>query len=146
MRGEQIAGEYLGRSALTDDGWFPTNDGGRLDDDGYLFVEGRLDDVIVRGGENISPGEIEDVLRPAPAVADVGVTGVPDDEWGEAVAAVVVSRAGGVGDEAELQDWVRAAAALVTDARRHRDPASCRTTRPASCCAACCARSCAAPR
>ena len=55
VRGEQIAGEYLGRSALTEDGWFPTNDGGRLDDAGYLYVEGRIDDVIVRGGENLSP-------------------------------------------------------------------------------------------
>src|SRR6185436_5074837 len=63
VRGEQVAGEYLGKGGvLTDDGWFPTNDGGRLDDAGYLFVEGRLDDVIVRGGENISPGEVEDVL------------------------------------------------------------------------------------
>jgi acyl-CoA synthetase (AMP-forming)/AMP-acid ligase II len=107
VRGEQVAGEYLGRSALTDDGWFPTRDGGRLDEGGYLFVEGRIDDVIVRGGENMSPGEIEDVLVQHPAVADAGVTGVPDDEWGEAVAAVVVFHPGKSATEAELQDWVR---------------------------------------
>ena len=58
-----------GAGQRTGDGWFPTNDGGWLDDDGYLFVEGRLDDVIVRGGENLSPGEIEDVLPRAPGGA-----------------------------------------------------------------------------
>jgi acyl-CoA synthetase (AMP-forming)/AMP-acid ligase II len=69
VRGPQVSGEYLGRRALTADGWFPTNDGGWLDEAGFLFVEGRLDDVIVRGGENLSPGEIEDVLVTHPAVA-----------------------------------------------------------------------------
>ena len=92
VRGEQISGEYLGRKLIREDGWFPTNDSGWLDEGGYLFIEGRLDDVIVRGGENISPGEIEDVLRLHPAVADVAVLGVPDDEWGERIAAVVVNR------------------------------------------------------
>ena len=91
VRGEQVSGEYLGRGAAVNaDGWLATNDGGWLDPDGYLFVEGRLDDVIVRGGENLSPGEIEDVLAQHPAVAEAAVIGVPSDEWGEAVAAVVV--------------------------------------------------------
>src|SRR3546814_16266255 len=63
VRGEQVSGEYLHRKAVADDGWFATNDAGWLDQGGCLFVEGRLDDVIVRGGENISPGEIADVLR-----------------------------------------------------------------------------------
>ena len=71
VRGEQVSGEYLHKKVLQDDGWFATNDAGWMDEDGYLFVEGRLDDVIVRGGENISPGEIEDVLREHPQVADV---------------------------------------------------------------------------
>ena len=92
VRGEQISGEYLHKKVMQDDGWFATNDAGWLDDDGYLFVEGRLDDVIVRGGENISPGEIEDVLRQHPQVADVAVFGVPDDQWGERVACAVVPR------------------------------------------------------
>ncbi|HEX7943709.1 MAG TPA: AMP-binding protein, partial [Phenylobacterium sp.] len=90
VRGEQIAGEYLHRKVIADDGWFATNDAGWMDDDGYLFVEGRLDDVIVRGGENISPGEIEDVLRTHPDIVDVAVVGVPSQEWGEEIAAVVV--------------------------------------------------------
>ena len=106
VRGEQIAGEYLHKTVLQEDGWFATNDSGWMDGDGYLFVEGRLDDVIVRGGENISPGEIEDVLRLHPNVADVAVLGVPDDQWGERVAAVIVAKDEAPAIEA-LADWVR---------------------------------------
>ena len=107
VRGEQVAGEYVGRSVLTDDGWFPTNDAGYLDDDGYLFLDGRLDDVIVRGAENLSPGEIEDVLLSHPAVAEAAVVGVPDAEWGEAVAAAVVVHEGADVAAEALQAWVR---------------------------------------
>jgi acyl-CoA synthetase (AMP-forming)/AMP-acid ligase II len=107
VRGEQISGEYLHKKVISDDGWFPTNDAGWMDADGYLFVEGRLDDVIVRGGENISPGEIEDVLRAHPQVADVAVFGLPDDQWGEKVACSLVAR-GGKPTPAELADWVKA--------------------------------------
>jgi acyl-CoA synthetase (AMP-forming)/AMP-acid ligase II len=107
VSGEQVAGEYLSHKAIDDDGWFATNDGGWLDEEGYLFIEGRLDDVIVRGGENISPGEIEDVLRTHPKVADVAVLGLPDDQWGEKVAAIVVPE-GDAPSEAELADWVQA--------------------------------------
>jgi len=108
VRGAQVSGEYLGRRALTADGWFPTRDGGWLDDAGFLFVTGRLDDVIVRGGENLSPGEIEDVLVAHPAVAEAGVIGAPDDEWGEAVAAFVVLKPQCEATEEELQAWVQA--------------------------------------
>ncbi len=108
VRGEQVSGEYLGRGSLLDaEGWFPTRDGGSLDPDGYLFLEGRVDDVIVRGGENMSPGEIEDVLYEHDAVLDCAVVGVPDEEWGEAVAAAVVLAAGRTASEAELQQWVK---------------------------------------
>jgi len=107
VRGEQVSGEYLGRSLLTDDGWFPTNDAGRLDADGFLYLEGRLDDVIVRGGENLSPGEIEDVLCAHPAVAEAAVVGIPDPEWGEAVAAAVVLRPGEEAEVEDLQAWVQ---------------------------------------
>jgi acyl-CoA synthetase (AMP-forming)/AMP-acid ligase II len=106
VRGEQISGEYLHKKVLQDDGWFATNDAGWLDEDGYLFVEGRLDDVIVRGGENISPGEIEDVLRQHPQVADVAVFGVPDDQWGEKVACALVPREAPPPVD-ELAGWVR---------------------------------------
>lgn len=108
VRGEQIAGEYHGRSVLDPDGWFATNDSGHLDQGGYLFVDGRLDDVIVRGGENLSPAEIEDVLVAHPAVVDAAVTGIPDQEWGEAVAAAVVLATDADVTVAELQDFVRA--------------------------------------
>jgi len=105
VRGEQVAGEYLHKKVLTDDGWFPTNDAGWLDEEGYLFVEGRLDDVIVRGGENISPGEIEDVLRLHPAVKDVAVYGLPDDNWGEKVGCSLVCEGSPSTDE--LAQWVQ---------------------------------------
>jgi acyl-CoA synthetase (AMP-forming)/AMP-acid ligase II len=108
VRGEQVSGEYLGVGSVRDaDGWFPTKDGGWMDDGGYLYVEGRLDDVIVRGGENISPGEIEDVLLAHPSVSDAAVVGVPDVDWGEAVAAVVVAAPGASIDVDELQEFVR---------------------------------------
>jgi acyl-CoA synthetase (AMP-forming)/AMP-acid ligase II len=109
VRGEQVAGEYVGRSMLTEDGWFQTRDAGWFDAEGFLYVDGRLDDVIVRGAENISPGEVEDVLQAHPAVAEAAVVGIPDTEWGEAVAAVVVLRpdAPATTSSDELQAWVR---------------------------------------
>jgi acyl-CoA synthetase (AMP-forming)/AMP-acid ligase II len=108
VRGEQVSGEYLGRaSRVGPDGWFPTHDGGFLDEGGYLFLEGRIDDVIVRGGENLSPGEIEDVLLEHPAVADAAVVGIPDVEWGEGVAAAVVLKEGASASADEIQGWVK---------------------------------------
>ena len=82
------------RTDSNDDGWFCTRDRGMVDDDGYLFIEGRADDTIIRGGENIAPAEIEEVLLAMPAVAEACVVGVPDDEWGQRIAAVVVVRDG----------------------------------------------------
>jgi acyl-CoA synthetase (AMP-forming)/AMP-acid ligase II len=108
VRGDQVSGEYRERSALVADGWFPTRDVGWLDDDGYLFLAGRADDVIVRGGENISPGEIEDVLLSHPAIADAAAVGIPSAEWGEAVAIAVVAKPGGqVPADDELRTLVR---------------------------------------
>jgi len=109
VRGEQVSGEYLGRGTnVGSDGWFPTRDGGSIDVDGYLFLEGRIDDVIVRGGENLSPGEIEEVLLEHENVADCAVVGIPDVQWGEAVAAVVVRRAGSNVGSTELCELVKA--------------------------------------
>ena len=111
VRGEQVSGEYEDRGSMVDTaGWFPTRDAGFLDEDGYLFLDGRADDVIVRGGENMSPGEIEDVLLTHEAVADAAIVGVPSEEWGEAVAGVVVVKSGtAAGDSlaADLQAWVK---------------------------------------
>ena len=106
VRGEQVSGEYEGRGSVVDsEGWFPTRDAGFVDGEGFLFIDGRADDVIVRGGENVSPGEIEDVLLEYPAVSDAAVVGLPSEEWGEAVVAAVV-----ISDEAtveQLQEWVK---------------------------------------
>lgn len=90
LRGEQIAGEYSTGSVLDDDGWFFTRDRGFVDDEGYLFIEGRSDDTIIRGGENIAPAEIETVLLSHPGVKEACVIGLPDDEWGQRIVAVVV--------------------------------------------------------
>ena len=94
VRGDQVSGEYRERSALDAEGWFPTRDAGWIDADGYLFLAGRADDVIVRGGENISPGEIEDVLLAHPAIADAAAVAVPSVEWGEAVGVALAARPG----------------------------------------------------
>ncbi len=111
VRGEQVSGEYEDRGSMVDtEGWFPTRDAGFQDDDGYLFLDGRADDVIVRGGENMSPGEIEDVLLTHDAVADAAIVGVPSEEWGEAVAGVVVAKGDAPANAAlieELQAWVK---------------------------------------
>lgn len=108
VRGPQVSGEYLAQgSQLDGEGWFPTKDRGYLDAEGYLFLDGRADDVIVRGGENISPGEIEDVLLAHAAVADVAVVAMPDEQWGEGVAAAVVLKAGAKVTVAELQELVK---------------------------------------
>lgn len=108
VRGEQVSGEYRERSALDAQGWFPTRDAGWLDEEGYLFLSGRADDVIVRGGENISPGEIEDVLLAHPAIADAAAVGVPSTEWGEAVGVALVVRPGqAIPTDDELRKLVR---------------------------------------
>jgi acyl-CoA synthetase (AMP-forming)/AMP-acid ligase II len=128
IRGPQVSGEY-GREGvrLDREGWFHTGDVGYLDSAGYLFVTGRDDDMIIRGGENISPTEIEDVLAAHPMVVEAAVVGVPDDEWGQCVeAAVAVS--GEVSGE-DLISWARSRLPsfkvprqiLVTDALPRND-------------------------
>jgi long-chain acyl-CoA synthetase len=108
VRGEQVSGEYEGIGTMVDeDGWFPTRDRGSMDEEGYLFLEGRADDLIVRGGENMSPGEIEDVLLKHETVADVAVVGIADEQWGEAVVAVVVLKEGQQATVEQLQEWVK---------------------------------------
>lgn len=108
VRGGQVAGEYKEQgSQLNDEGWFCTRDIGYLDEAGYLFLDGRADDVIVRGGENISPGEVEEVLLEHPAVTDAAVVAIPDEQWGEAVGAAVTLAPGQAVSETELQNLVR---------------------------------------
>jgi long-chain acyl-CoA synthetase len=108
VRGPQVAGEYRGTGSLLDsEGWFDTQDRGWMDTEGYLFLEGRADDVIVRGGENISPGEIEETLMAHAAVLDAVVVAVSSEQWGEAVAAAVVLKPGAAVTAEALQAWVR---------------------------------------
>jgi O-succinylbenzoic acid--CoA ligase len=101
-----VRGPMVARGALSGDGWLHTGDRGRLDADGRLHVEGRLDDVIVTGGENVMATEVEQALLAHPSVSDAAVVGTPDPEWGEAVTAFVVR-----GDDA-------ADAALIEHVRR----------------------------
>jgi long-chain acyl-CoA synthetase len=108
VRGEQVSGRYTGiGSVLDENGWFPTKDIAMLDEDGYLFIGGRSDDTIIRGGENIAPAELEEVLIEHPDVRDVAVVGVEDPQWGQAIVAVVVPRPGAEPDPEELREHVR---------------------------------------
>jgi acyl-CoA synthetase (AMP-forming)/AMP-acid ligase II len=108
VRGAQVSGEYADAPPAVDaDGWFPTRDRAWLDDEGYLFVEGRSDDTIIRGGENIAPAEIEDVLVRHPAVEECAVVGLDDAEWGQRIAAAVVLAPGATATPEDLQAWVR---------------------------------------
>jgi long-chain acyl-CoA synthetase len=97
-------------AALTRDGFYRTGDVGTIDSRGYVTIIDRLRDVIITGGENVFPGEVETVLAGHPAVADVAIIGIPDDRWGETVYAVVVPRTGPYTDEqftAELIGYAR---------------------------------------
>jgi O-succinylbenzoic acid--CoA ligase len=98
-----VRGPNIARSALDPDGWLRTGDLGELDDAGRLRIVGRKADTIVSGGENVAPAEVEAVLVEHPAVADAGVFGREDPEWGEAVVATVVLRDGAGATSAELQ-------------------------------------------
>jgi len=85
-----VRGPMVSAGALSADGWLHTGDRGHLDEDGFLHVEGRIDDVIVTGGENVAAVEVEQALLSHPAVADAAVAGRPDQDWGRAVTAWVV--------------------------------------------------------
>jgi acyl-CoA synthetase (AMP-forming)/AMP-acid ligase II len=103
-----MAGYYRDRAATAAtirDGWLHTGDLGRQDEAGYVFITGRAKDLIITGGENVSPVEVEDVLRTHPDVADVAVIGTPHPKWGEQVTAVVVARSGRALDPAVLSAY-----------------------------------------
>ena len=110
-RGPGVMSGYWRRpedtAAAIRDGWFHSGDAGSMDADGFLYIRDRLKDMIVSGGENIYPAELESVLMGHPAVADVAVIGVPDERWGETVRAIVVRRPGAGLEEQELIDWSR---------------------------------------
>jgi long-chain acyl-CoA synthetase len=112
LRAPNVMAGYFNRpaetaAALTADGWLRTGDGGYLDDAGYVFLTDRIKDMIVTGGENVFPVEVEEALAQHPTVDDVAVIGVPDDRWGETVKALVVLRTGAVASADELTAFAR---------------------------------------
>ena len=92
---------------LSPDGWLRTGDAGIMDEDGYLYIQDRIKDMIITGGENVYPAEVESAIYGHPDIADVAVIGVPDEKWGEAVKAVVVPRAGKQVDAESVIAWSR---------------------------------------
>jgi len=109
-------------SVLSGDGWYRTGDAGWLSEDGHLFLHDRIKDMIVTGGENVYPAEVENVLAAHPGVVDAAVIGVPDDRWGETVKAIVVRAPGADGDDAGL------CADIVDHVRRHLAHYKCPTS------------------
>ncbi|MBA3905947.1 MAG: long-chain-fatty-acid--CoA ligase [Pseudonocardiales bacterium] len=112
VRTEQLMSGYWGNpeataAAITTDGWLRTGDGGHMDADGYVYVTDRIKDMIISGGENIYPAEIERVLAEHPAVGDCAVIGVPDERWGEVPKAIVVAAPGQTVDADALQAYCR---------------------------------------
>jgi fatty-acyl-CoA synthase len=91
--------------AIDAEGWFHTGDAGYFDEDGFLFISDRFKDMLITGGENVYPAEVESVLYEHPAVAEVAVIGMPDDQWGEAVVAVVAAKEGESVTLDELRDF-----------------------------------------
>jgi acyl-CoA synthetase (AMP-forming)/AMP-acid ligase II len=100
-------GTSQGTTSPLHDGWLPTRDMGWIDEDGYIFLAGRKDDMIIRGGENIAPAEVEAVLFSHPGIDEAAVIGVPDVEWGQRVAAFVVPRAGTTLSAEDVIDFCR---------------------------------------
>ncbi|MBC3193341.1 long-chain fatty acid--CoA ligase [Pseudonocardia sp. C8] len=112
VRGPQVMAGYWRNQEATDaviddEGWFHTGDVGRADDEGYVWVVDRVKDMIISGGENVYPAEVEDVLYRHPAVAEVAVLGTPHERWGEAVTAVVALQEGATVELEDLREFAR---------------------------------------
>ena len=110
VRGPNVMKGYWNRpeataEAIDENGWFHSGDLGYLDDDGFLFVVDRLKDMVISGGENVYPAEVESVIYEHPKVAEVAVIGLPDDRWGEAVTVVVAPAPGEEITLAEVRDF-----------------------------------------
>ena len=123
MAGPLLASGYWGQPEVTAetfrDGWLHTGDVAWEDEDGYWYIVDRTKDMIVTGGFNVYPREVEDVIAEHPAVAQVGVIGVPDEKWGEAVTAVVVLRDAGAGQGAD-EEAIATLTAQLQQAVRER--------------------------
>ena len=110
-----------------------TGDAGTMDDEGFLYIQDRVKDMIVSGGENVYPREIEEVLYKHPAIAEAAIIGVPDAKWGETVKAIVVLKQ--TPARPPTSSWVSAAASSPATSSRARSTSSprCRATRAARC-------------
>jgi len=123
IRGHNIMKGYWNREdankeAITDDGWFRTGDMAKMDEDGYFFIVDRKKDLIIRGGYNVYPREIEEVLYEHPAIQEAAVVGVPHDELGEEVGAAVVLKEGESLEADELKSYVKDQVAAYKYPRR----------------------------
>jgi acyl-CoA synthetase (AMP-forming)/AMP-acid ligase II len=112
VRSDQVMGGYWGKpdataATIMPDGWMRSGDGGHMDADGYIYITDRIKDMIISGGENIYPAEIERVLAEHPSIQDVAVIGVPDERWGEVPKAVVVVAPGATVDPAQVLAYCR---------------------------------------
>ncbi|MBI4932721.1 MAG: long-chain-fatty-acid--CoA ligase [Actinobacteria bacterium] len=112
LSGQQIMKGYWNMpeettKSINAEGWFRSGDAGYVDADGYVYIHDRVKDMIVSGGENVYPAEVENVLMSHPAIADVAVIGVPHDRWGETAKAMVVKKAGAEVTEQEIIDYAR---------------------------------------
>ena len=103
IRGPQVMAGYLDGSGIDGDGWLTTGDLGKIDPEGRLTVTGRADDMLISGGRNVHPLEVESCLAACPGVRDVAVTGLPDPVWGDLIVALMVGEA----TQASLRDWCR---------------------------------------
>lgn len=111
VRGPQMMKRYWRLPDATAEalrgGWMHTGDAGTVDDEGFLYVQDRVKDMIVSGGENVYPRVVEDVLFTHPAIADAAVIGVPDPEWGETIKAIVVLREGAAATDEDIMEFCR---------------------------------------
>ena len=112
LRFEQVMKGYCNRPEATDetittDGWLRTGDAALADADGFVFLQDRVKDMIITGGQNVYPVEVENALLGHPAIADVAVIGVPDERWGEAVKAIVVRKPGADAEPEEIIAFAR---------------------------------------
>ena len=112
IRSDCVMLEYWNRpeeteKAMIGDGWFRTGDAGMVDEEGYLFIQDRIKDMIITGGENVYPAEVESAIYGHPDIADIAVIGIPDPKWGEAVKAIIVCKPGSILSEADVITYAK---------------------------------------